>query len=204
MTLTIKSRFLEKQAGFTLAELLIALFIMGVIATFSIPKVLYNSQNAKKIGVFKEVISAVHQVVTVGWMAGEIHTTNTGTYLNEHLNGYKVCANNSWTEQCWRPAQGTFTFNDETQPGLIMQNGATILTGQSSCCDWINGAGSNGNGNTFIVDWNGTEGPNLMGDDQIKFFYCIGPGDCWGTRPGTIAAADSVANTDLYESLFGH
>lgn len=201
MSLLSIGRYSQKRLGFTLAELLIALLILGVIATFSIPKVLYASQNGKKIAILKEVISAAHQIVTVGWMANEIHTTNSGLYLNERLNAIKACPNNSWTEHCWLPAQGTFVFSDETQPGVIMANGASILTGQSSCCDWI-GMGANGNGNSFIVDWNGKEGPNVMGDDQIKFIYCIGPGDCWGTRPGTIAAADTAANETLYESLF--
>lgn len=45
--------------GFTLAELLIALAILGVIATFSIPKIIIAQQSAQKLSVAKEVSAAV-------------------------------------------------------------------------------------------------------------------------------------------------
>ena len=44
-----------KKAGFTLAELLIALAILGVIATFTIPKVLQSQQSSQYSSEAKEV-----------------------------------------------------------------------------------------------------------------------------------------------------
>jgi prepilin-type N-terminal cleavage/methylation domain-containing protein len=46
-----------KRLGFTLAELLIALAILGVIATFSIPKVLQAQQDSKWKAMAKEAAS---------------------------------------------------------------------------------------------------------------------------------------------------
>ena len=48
-----------KQRGFTLAELLIALGILGVIATFTIPKVLQTNQNAQWQATGKEAIAMI-------------------------------------------------------------------------------------------------------------------------------------------------
>ena len=45
----------SKPYGFTLAELLIALLILGVIATFTIPKVLQSQQNSQYKSAAKEV-----------------------------------------------------------------------------------------------------------------------------------------------------
>lgn len=45
--------------GFTLAELLIALAILGVIATFVIPKILQSQQSSQKKAIALEAISAV-------------------------------------------------------------------------------------------------------------------------------------------------
>jgi prepilin-type N-terminal cleavage/methylation domain-containing protein len=47
------------KKGFTLAELLIALAILGVIATFTIPKVLQSQQSAKSNAIAKEVAAIV-------------------------------------------------------------------------------------------------------------------------------------------------
>ena len=52
--------FLTKSnLGFTLVELLVSLLIVGEIATFSIPKIIFNSQNAQYRAVTKEAASAV-------------------------------------------------------------------------------------------------------------------------------------------------
>jgi prepilin-type N-terminal cleavage/methylation domain-containing protein len=51
--------------GFTLAELLIALTILGEIAAFTIPKIISSQQNGQKRAVTKEMIamfSAAYQL----------------------------------------------------------------------------------------------------------------------------------------------
>lgn len=55
------NRFLTHRRGFTLAELLIALAILGVIATFTIPKILSSQQDSKKTATTKEAAAAVAQ-----------------------------------------------------------------------------------------------------------------------------------------------
>ena len=51
--------FRYSAKAFTLAEFLIALAILGIIATFSIPKVLQSQQSAEKRAMAKEVIAMV-------------------------------------------------------------------------------------------------------------------------------------------------
>ena len=47
------------RKGFTLAELLIALLILGVIATFTIPKVLQSQQSSKWNSMAKEMVGMI-------------------------------------------------------------------------------------------------------------------------------------------------
>lgn len=83
------------KKGFTLAELLISLAILGVIATFTIPKILSSSQSGQNTAVAKEAASMVsgafsNYSLTSGIAAGTtagamtsymnyVGTTNTGT-----------------------------------------------------------------------------------------------------------------------------
>lgn len=46
-------------SGFTLAEVLIALVILGVIATFTIPKILQSQQSSQKNAIAKEIMASV-------------------------------------------------------------------------------------------------------------------------------------------------
>lgn len=54
-----KKRFVQASTGFTLAELLISLLILGVIATFAIPKLLQAQQSQQKSAITKEAIASV-------------------------------------------------------------------------------------------------------------------------------------------------
>lgn len=51
----------KRTMGFTLAELLITVAILGVVATFTIPKVLFSTESTKKAAAAKEVAAAVAQ-----------------------------------------------------------------------------------------------------------------------------------------------
>lgn len=62
--------------GFTLAELLVALLILGVIATFSIPKVLLVQQNQRYKAVTKEAAAAISQAYYAYKLTNTI-TSNT-------------------------------------------------------------------------------------------------------------------------------
>ncbi len=57
--MTLLRGYSKASPGFTLAELLIALAILGVIATFTIPKILVSQQNGQYLAVAKEDIAAV-------------------------------------------------------------------------------------------------------------------------------------------------
>jgi prepilin-type N-terminal cleavage/methylation domain-containing protein len=57
-----------QQPGFTLAELLIALSILGVIASFAIPKILSSQQNGQFKSAGKETASMVAQpYIFIAW-----------------------------------------------------------------------------------------------------------------------------------------
>jgi prepilin-type N-terminal cleavage/methylation domain-containing protein len=201
--------------GFTLAELLIALAILGAIATFVIPKVLQSQQESKKKAVFRETLSALYEVMNTGIKTGAINANTGGTYILNHLNGIKVCRTDSSSEGCWNdgiqgvpggsPPLGVPSWN----PGVVLANNANIVgiidPGYMGDCF----------GPTYVigvvVDWNNTAGPNALGDDQLVLYLCVtgtcGCGYTGGSGaagPGTMKTrADmGAANTALLEWIF--
>lgn len=168
-----------KRSGFTLAELLIALAIMGVIATFTIPKVLSSQNNAKKNALFREAIAALNDATYAGVQDHSLvkgaSFWNDDTYLLNSINAYKKCANAS-VGGCWTVAEPS-GVNQITQPGVVLHNGVAIAGfGPSPITQ---------DHNQVIIDWNGAELPNVEGDDQIVVRLCYG--SCFsGQRTGTV------------------
>jgi prepilin-type N-terminal cleavage/methylation domain-containing protein len=87
---------LKTVKGFTLAELLMALAILGVIATFTIPNVLntFGNQTIKANG--KAAISTLSAVLYEGCSNGKIKVTTNyfqlTDYLKTKLNYTRFCA----------------------------------------------------------------------------------------------------------------
>lgn len=153
--------------GFTLAELLIALAILGVIAVFTIPKVLNSQQDSQKRAVLKEAVASLYQICEIGANEGSLDATTSGTqlgtYFLDHLNFIKTCPGDSLAQGCWNASQGNISF-DDNQMGGIMHNGAVIV-----------GFGDNSNTGreSVTIDLNGIKGPNTISDDQIRLDICL-------------------------------
>lgn len=65
------------KRGFTLAELLISLAILGVIAAFTIPKILVAQQNSQYTAQAKEAASMIGSAYEIYKQRGNVPTTNT-------------------------------------------------------------------------------------------------------------------------------
>lgn len=78
------------RRGFTLAELLIALAILGVIATFTIPKLLEVQQNQQDNAKAKEAIATVAAAYHAYKLQNTAATSTTGGALTQYLNYVKI------------------------------------------------------------------------------------------------------------------
>ena len=189
----------RKPDGFSLTELLMALLILSVISTYTIPKVLMSQANAKKRSVFREAIAAISEITYLGTVQNDIPLATAGTYFMTRLNCVKQCPANAQTEGCFVAMAGT---TEDSEPGCVLQSGAAI-TGMKVN---LTAAGPR---DVMAIDWNGSELPNTLGDDIVGIIAVWGTTGNSSVRPGTVGASDyavagltSAANQSLYEWIF--
>jgi prepilin-type N-terminal cleavage/methylation domain-containing protein len=118
----LKATFLKQNLGFSLAELMICLGVMGVIAALTVPSMLNAVELSKMKAVGKESLNTIQNILNQNFNTGE-QPTDYWTYLRDHLNAAKVCP-------VGQGAVGTpcFTYQGDTatHERLILQNGAMI------------------------------------------------------------------------------
>lgn len=199
-------------SGFSLSEILISLAILAIIYSMCIPLVLNPSSNAKK-AVFLEVINTLNDITYTGIASDELTVSNPGSYILRRVNAAKVCPTNSETEGCWTVTPNTPGYDTETQePGFVLHNGAVVF-GLADCCDRDALAPGEAE-NAIVVDWNGANGPNLVGDDRLLLLQCYGTVPCTYHNPTAtpvkvgsigphhnVSSGDSTSNLRLYNEV---
>ena len=86
MEVHLSMTILKRNSGFTLAELLIALAILGVIATFSIPKILLASSQGKNTAMAKEAASMISGAYSAYILNTGANTTAGASILTQYMN----------------------------------------------------------------------------------------------------------------------
>jgi prepilin-type N-terminal cleavage/methylation domain-containing protein len=76
----------QADLGFTLAELLIALAILGIIATFTIPKILSTQQNNSANSKAKEAAGMISQAFKQHLLDGQVATNSRSSDLTQYMN----------------------------------------------------------------------------------------------------------------------
>jgi prepilin-type N-terminal cleavage/methylation domain-containing protein len=115
---TSKKRF----KGFSLTELLIALMIIGEIATFTIPKVLTSSQNHKFKSIIKESAGNISAAYQVAQLKGGISGSSTLGSITPYLNYVK-----KETALLIDDMQDNTTLNCSSANCLRLHDGSVIL-----------------------------------------------------------------------------
>ncbi len=194
---------MTKRFGFTLAEVLITLGIIGVVAAMTMPTLINSTQGAQYKSAFKKALSAISQAVTLNVALdevdfGDIDTTNTMTkILSQRMNVVRTetAAVADYTigntaNSVTNGANTTLFMND----GIMFQFPTTV--GQTTKCTKDTSVSGVGAWNittqkacSGFIDVNGTKGPN-------KVVVCD------GTNSGTGANCKVTNPTDIYPVMF--
>ncbi len=186
------------KKAFTLAEVLITLAIIGVVAALTIPTVVRNYQKTQTVAQLKKVYSALANTTNLAianegpvsdWevgqnMTGQAAIDFSNRYLIPYLKVSKNCELkttgdcffnftylNSDTQRSFGNVYSRFYLNDGTLIGVAIENA-------------IRADGLNYRQAYLYIDINGQKKPNKYGKDLFFFKYYIFQGTQSNTANG--------------------
>lgn len=202
------------KTAFTLAEVLITLAIIGVVAAISIPSLMQDIQNADLQTKWKKSFSEISAATRLINSNGEdIDFTSSTNVRTSYSTVMKFVKQGSWSD--FASTQYTFYTNTSGLSGnsnycaALLPNGSIV--GFNSYADNCSTKKVNLEGicGYIYVDTNGKRGPNMFGRDYLVTWivkkngeYIIYPvgsngdgyscqrnSDTWGTSDGCSAVA---------------
>ena len=199
----------KKEIAFTLAEVLITLGIIGIVAAMTIPGLMTNYKKHKIETKLTKAVSTLNQAIKMSEAEnGEMETWDKNLPYDEFINKYlrpyikveQICHRQ---KPCgykdgpvWTYLNGTtngtycspYSFN---RSGFISTDGVFYVfayrnTGETGVLD---------NDKIIIIDINGPEKPNIMGQD-VFFLKRIEAEDSilpWGADKGMTAITENCS-----------
>jgi prepilin-type N-terminal cleavage/methylation domain-containing protein len=187
-----KTGITRNLLGFTLAEVLIVLTIIGIVAAITIPALVNNIQDQQYKSALKKefsVINQAYQQITVdnGSMLNALSACSNNTCFKDILKPYfkviKECNSGTVSGNCFTPTANIKYLNnlpaDDNQylgissgntSGLILADGALLdIALDTNNCTQSRGTAYSNECGWITVDVNGFKGPNQWGKDIYNF-----------------------------------
>jgi prepilin-type N-terminal cleavage/methylation domain-containing protein len=188
--------------AFTLSELLIALAILGVIATFTIPKVLQSQADTKYKSMAKEAAAMISEAYQKHKLMGKVTSATNGWDLTPYMNFVKV--DTSTPIDDW---QGAGIWGcDNNYKCLVLHNGARLVTEPAENFTDRPGTTQKDDALLFQLDPDGKVTNGGSGDTSatapgkalgIVVYYDGGIGTQGKARPGAYYTTNGYTDHDL-------
>lgn len=153
---------MNKKSGFTLAEVLVTLMIIGVIAAMTIPSLMQSTSQQEYKAAFKKAVSMMNQAVTLTYaLDGTDGTDYTGEkffdLMTQRLN---VMSSSSGDKSVY------------TADGMFFKASAAAIgaPGGAKACEISNGTLVSNICSVVQIDVNGMKGPNKASDSTTKIY----------------------------------
>lgn len=158
----------QRYTAFSLAEILVALGIIGVVAAITIPTVISNIQDMQYKAAYKKTFSVLFQSILYA-RQNDLFTIaaynddsqvkiKNFLVLMDQFNVTKKCTNND-NDKCWNSdGEKFFTDFPRASSYAFVDNSGTAWSMFHSGVDWV------------LVDTNGFKKPNQWGKDRFALY----------------------------------
>ena len=149
-----------KKNGFTLAEVLITLAIIGVVATLTLPSLMTNTQEQQALTSFKKIMNTLNEAGQMNAaMEGFDYSIGAVGTIDDSIQDETQSLASLFNErlQVSKEASGGYGNSGECtgDPTFVLRDGTAICLG-SAAQDATSGYW------TIYVDTNGPKGPNEL------------------------------------------
>ncbi len=166
-----------KKAAFTLAEVLITLGVIGVVAAVTLPTLIANYQKHVTVTQLKKAYTEFSQAMQKAesdhglmetWDFADFDTAQERltyfgeNYLFPYIKIIKKCiptSNECWADNVMSLGGRNALSNNGTRGSFVTANGYSVYY-------WMHGSGT---GLVYYVDINGFKAPNIVGKDIFYF-----------------------------------
>lgn len=204
----------SKLRAFTLAEVLITLAVIGVVAALAIPSLVTNMNNMQYKSAWKknyaEIASVARKMAYDNGGALDGYFTSQDAFMNAfkpYLSYTKTCVSGTTLSQnCWHADNTWYDLNGTKMVGsgaaydsnatVVLTSGTIMSTQLNSSSCTGGGVPNNDNCGIIYFDINGYKGPNMVGKDiYAARLTKIGTLIPAGTQGGANFSSTSSCNT---------
>lgn len=154
------------RKGFTLAEVLITLGIIGIVAAMTLPTLINNYKKQEVSSKIKKFYTTMSQAVKLSevdngpviyWSKDARKENEDGSITN--ISGTLAFYNTYLAKYLKKMPSST----DADRANVVLADGSTISMNIGYCLD-------------IVYDYNGKKNPNVMGVDKFDFLLCTEEG----------------------------
>lgn len=208
INMRIRPRFTTKNTAFTLAEVLITLSIIGIVASISIPALMNNIQQQQFKEAWKKTYSSIAAANNRENADSNYPYPNLTQFTSAFIKRFNtiITCNSSVDEGCWHKVGKWYTLTNKPinnnifqYPGFILSDG-TLVTFSSSMGNQTGKRIIANNITYYIVyvDTNGFPPPNSLGIDifalKLEADKVEPGGVSWANSPDTCSRTDPNAD----------
>lgn len=169
-------------SAFTLAEVLITLAVIGVVAALAIPSLMTNTNNTEYKTAYKKAYAIASQallqgvndysiIARTGWTDATNNTINWNAFRTK-FQATKYCDGTVIpTANCWDMSGEKFNSSQApttSTPAFVDSSGMQWVQGNTNFGSLITG--------DVLVDTNGNKGPNHFGKDRFRLEFTTSDG----------------------------
>lgn len=171
--------------AFTLAEVLITLGIIGVIAAMTLPSVIGNAKNKQRSATLKKAYTILSQAILMStqehgdvteWELAPYHTKGMLNWTNEYIGKYfkivSACEDGDTKAPCANSLDRICNADNPSKCSSIgLYTALYVLNDGSNIYIFSGGNPINGKSDFLhiLIDTNGIHKPNLFGKDVFTF-----------------------------------